>query len=84
MHALGEILQLHQALLLGPGLPDAVRTLDPVPLEGVAARRALVDPIAALQQEPLVYVDAQPRLHVHERHGAGDDRSSNYKTKYLN
>ena len=78
MHALVEVLKLQLALLLGAGLPDAVGTVDPLPLEGVAARRPLVGLLAALQQQPAVHVDAEPRLHVHERHdadvGGGGDR----------
>lgn len=70
VHALLEILHLQLALLLGPGLPDAVRALDPLLLEGVAARRVPVGLVPALQQEPLVHVDAQPRPQLHERHGA--------------
>lgn len=78
MHALVEVLKLQLALLLGPGLPDAVGTFDPLLLKGVAACRPLVGLLSALQQQPAVQVDAEPRLQVHERHdasggGAGGD-----------
>lgn len=68
MHALVEVLKLQLALLLGPGVADAVGALDQLLLEGVAAGRLLVGLISALQQDPAVQVDAQTRLHVHERH----------------
>lgn len=68
MHALVEVLKLQLALLLGPGVADAVGALDQLLLEGVAAGRLLVGLISALQQDPAVQVDAQTRLHVRERH----------------
>lgn len=68
VHALIEVLKLQLALLLGPGVADAVGALDQLLLEGVAAGRLLVGLISALQQDPAVQVDAQTRLHVHERH----------------
>lgn len=70
MHALVEVLKLQLALLLGPGVADAVGALDPLLLEGVAAGRPLVGLLSTLQQDPAVHVDAQPRLQVHERHDA--------------
>lgn len=72
MHALVEVLKLHLALLLGPGVADAVGALDPLLLKGVAAGRPLVGLISTLQQDPAVHVDAQTRLHVHERHDDDD------------
>lgn len=83
VHALIEVLELQLAFLLGAGLPDAVGTFDPLLLEGVAASRSLVGLRAALQQHPAVQVDAEPRLQVHERHGAdgGGDRKKTMTTK---
>lgn len=72
VHALVEVLKLQLALLLGPGVADAVGALDPLLLEGVAAGRPLVGLLSALQQDPAVHVDAQTRLHVHERHDDDD------------
>ncbi len=84
VHALVEVLKLQLALLLGPGLSDAVGTLDPLLLKGVAARRPLVGLLSALQQQPAVQVDAKPRLKVHKRHdadggGAGRDGEERMK-----
>lgn len=70
MHALVEVLKLDQALLLGAGRPDAVGTLDPLLLEGVAARRHLKRLLSALQQQPVVQVEAKPFLQVYNRHDA--------------
>lgn len=70
VHALIEVLKLQLALLLGTGLPDAMRTFDPLLLEGVAACRPLVGLLSALQQQPAVQVDTEPRLQIHERHDA--------------
>ena len=74
VHALVEILKLQLALLLGAGLPNTMSTLDPLLLEGVAARRPLVRLLPALQQQPAVQVDTEPRLQVHKRHDSGEER----------
>lgn len=70
MHALVEVLKLQLALLLGTGIPDAMGTLDPLLLKGMAARRRLVGLLPTLQQQPAVQVDAKPSLQVHKRHDA--------------
>lgn len=49
VHALVEVLKLQLALLLGPGVADAVGAFDPLLLEGVAAGRPLVGLLSALQ-----------------------------------
>lgn len=80
MHALIEVLELQLALRLGAGLADAVGTFDPLLLKGVAACRPLVGLLSALQQQPAVQADAEPRLQIHERHdanGAGAGRGGN-------
>lgn len=76
VHALVEVLKLQLALLLGPGVADAVGALDPLLLEGVAAGRSLVGLLSALQQDPAVHVDPQTRLHVHKRHDADVDAAA--------
>lgn len=70
VHALVEVLKLHLALLLGSGLPDAMGTLNPVLLKGMATCWPLVGLLSTLQQDPAVHVDAKPRLQVHKRHDA--------------
>lgn len=70
VHALIEVLKLLLAFFLCARLSDAMRALDPLLLEGVAACWPLVGLLSALQQDPAVNVDAEPRLNVHEGHGA--------------
>lgn len=65
VHALIKILKLQQTLFLGAGLPDAMGALDPLLLEGVATCCPFVGLLSALQQQPAVQVDAEPRLQVH-------------------
>lgn len=70
MHALIEILKLEFAFSLSTGLTDAMGTLDPLLLKGMAACGSLVRLLPALGQDPLVQADSQPRLKVNERHGS--------------
>lgn len=70
VQTLVEVLKLQLALLLGARLSDAVRTFDPLLLKNVAARRPLVRLRPALRQDPVVQVNAQALVQVHERHGA--------------
>lgn len=69
VHALVEVLELQLALPARPGLADPVGALDPLLLEGVAPRCALVGLLPALSQQPLVNVHSQPVLQIHKRHG---------------
>lgn len=78
VHALVEVLKLQLALLHGADLSDAMGTLDPLLLKGMAACRPLVRLSSTLQQQPAVQADAKPRVRVYERHdaeggGAGED-----------
>lgn len=70
VHALIEIFKLEFAFFLRTGMPDAMTTLDPLLLEGVAACSSLVRLLAALGQDPLVQLDSQPRLQINEWHGS--------------
>lgn len=70
VHALIEVLKLKLAFLLGTGLTNAICTLDPLLLKGVAARRTFVWLLSTLDQHPFVHVDAQLPLEVDERHDA--------------
>lgn len=70
VHALIEIFKLQFAFFLSTGLTDAMATLDPLLLKGMAACSSLVRLLPALGQDPLVQVNSQPRLKVNKWHGS--------------
>lgn len=70
MHALIEIFKLEFAFFLSTGVTDAMATLDPLLLKGMAACGSLVRLLSALGQDPVVQVYSQPRLKVNEWHGS--------------
>ena len=54
VHALIEVLKLELAFLLGTGLTNAIRTLDPLLLKGVAAGCPFIWLLSTLDQHPFV------------------------------
>lgn len=64
-----EIFILYLALLFSPGSADAMCTLYPLFLKGMASRGNLEGLLSTLEYEVAIEANAQLFLHIKERHG---------------